>query len=227
MKVSIHQPQYLPWLPYIQKIDQSDLFIFLDSVDYQKNGLQNRNKIKSSNGGQWLTVPVIAKLGQKIADTKIDNSQKWSKKHFSAIQQSYGKAEHFNYFSDIIADVYSKKWDNLAELNISFLKQILKIINVSTSIYQSSELECEGNSSTLILNLCKKVGATKYLTGHGAKNYLNFNEFENANIEVEFFNPPSIIHYPQTFNKIGFIDGLSCIDILLNCGERWKDFLKA
>ena len=88
-------------------------------------------------------------------------------------------------------------------------------------------MECEGNSTTLILNLCKKVGATKYLTGHGAKNYLNFNEFENANIEVEFFNPPSIKIYPQAFKKIGFVDGLSCIDILLNCGERWKDFLKA
>lgn len=226
MKVSIHQPQYLPWLPYIQKIDQSDLFIFLDSVDYQKNGLQNRNKIKGPNGGQWLTVPVIAKLGQKIADTKIDNSQRWSKKHLTAIQQSYGKAEHFNYFSEIIANVYSQNWENLAELNIFFINQILNIINVSTTIYRSSELECEGNSTTLILNLCKKVGATKYLTGYGAESYLNFNEFDNANIQVEFFDPPSIINYPQTFKKIGFVDGLSCIDILLNCGERWRDFLR-
>ena len=226
MKVSIHQPQYLPWLPYFQKIEQSDLFIFLDSVDYQKNGLQNRNKIKGSNGGQWLTVPVIAKLGQKILDIKIDNSQRWSKKHLSAIQQNYGKAEHFKYLSEIIANVYSQNWENLAELNIFYINQILKIINIDTTICRSSELECEGNSTTLILNLCKKVGATQYLTGYGAENYLDFNEFKNANIEVEFFNPPSIINYPQVFKKIGFVDGLSCIDILFNCGFRWRDFLE-
>ena len=227
MKVSIHQPQYLPWLPYFQKIEQSDLFIFLDSVDYQKNGLQNRNKIKGPNGEQWLTVPVSAKLGQKIIDTRINNNQKWTKKHLLALHQNYAKAKHFNFLLDIIDNIYSQKWETLAELNIFYISEILKTINITTTICRSSELGCEGNSTTLILNLCKKVGATKYLTGYGAKNYLNFEEFNNENIDIEFFNPLPTIKYPQTYNKLGFIDDLSCIDILLNCGDRWREFLKA
>ena len=98
MKISIHQPQYIPWLPYFLKIANSDCFIFLDSVDFQKNGIQNRNKIKTAQGEQWLTVPVKQHLGQKIYDTAIDDSKNWKKKHWQTIKQCYSKAPLFSLY---------------------------------------------------------------------------------------------------------------------------------
>ena len=110
MRVSIHQPQYLPWLPYFQKIEESDLFIFLDNVDFQKNGLQNRNQIKTANGAQWLTVPVKQSLGQKIVETRIANSNLWRKKHWQTIRQNYGKAQAFSQYERQLEHFYTRDW---------------------------------------------------------------------------------------------------------------------
>ena len=106
MKVSIHQPQYLPWPPYFKKIDEADLFIILDSVDFQKNGLQNRNQIKTSQGAHWLTVPVEQHLGQKISEVRIQNSPNWRKKHWQAIQQNYSKAPFYSTYIEELRGIY-------------------------------------------------------------------------------------------------------------------------
>jgi len=225
LKVSIHQPQFMPWLPYFQKIEQSDVFIFLDTVDYQKNGLQNRNKIKTPNGEQWLTVPVLAKLGQKIKDVEIDNTQKWKKKHLNALTQNYSKAKHFNLLSETVDSFYNNNWENLSELNINFTTSMLEKLEISTKILKSSDLHSQGSSSDLILNLCKELGATKYLTGSGAENYLKFGDFKEEGIDIEYFDCGSIEPYAQTFQKIGFVANLSALDIFCNCGQDWRKYV--
>ena len=225
MNVAIHQPQYLPWLPYFMKIAESDIFIFLDTVDFQKNGLQNRNQIKTAQGAHWLTVPVKQQLGQKICDVKIDNSKKWRRKHWQTIQQCYSKAPAFKEYKTSFEDLYAREWEDLSELNIELTSLMLSIMKIDTKIIRSSQMKATGTASELVLNLCLEVGATRYLSGEGGKNYLLHEEFEKSGVEIVY--KPSILPevYPQQFPEAGFINSLSSIDIILNCGTTWRDYL--
>jgi len=225
MKVAIHQPQYLPWLPYFQKIDKSDLFIFLDSVDFQKNGIQNRNKIKTSQGENWLTVPVKHKLGQKIKDIEIDNLQKWQKKHFQTLIHSYSKSKYFIDYKNELEDFFSKKWINLSQMNIHLSTLMMNWFEIVTPTIRSSEMNSIGNGSDLILNLCKEAGASHYISGIGGKNYLDLEDFEKQGITIEFHPPILANQYPQVFQETGFKNNLSALDIILNCGKSWKSFI--
>jgi hypothetical protein len=224
MKVAIHQPQYIPWLPYFLKIQNSDLFIFLDNVSFQKNGIQNRNKIKTSQGAQWLTVPVIQKLGQEINETPINNKVNWRHKHWQAIKQCYGKTSGFLKHQKELEDIYLTKWSFLGELNIELTKLMMKWMDINTKVLKSSELHSKGKASDLVLNLCLEVEADIYVSGTGAVSYLNQSQFLDAGVSIEY-NPvllPS--EYPQQNAKQGFINDLSALDILFNCDENWKTY---
>lgn len=227
MKVAIHQPHYLPWLPYLMKIEECDAFIFLDSVDFQKNGLQNRNQIKTSQGAHWLTVPVQQRFGQKIRDVKIDNRVDWRRKHWQSIQQCYRKAAAFKSYERDLEELYSLPWTWLNELNIALVTLMLRWTNIHTPIMMSSSMNGEGTASDLVLALCLEVGAKQYLSGTGGRNYLDHDAFEKAGVEIIY--RPSVLctEYPQLFPQAGFMNHLSALDIILNCGERWRDYFPA
>jgi hypothetical protein len=227
MNVAIHQPQYLPWLPYFTKIKESDVFILLDTVDFQKNGLQNRNQIKTAKGAHWLTVPVQQKLGQKIRDVKINNSDPWLRKHWQTIKQCYSKAASFNVYEKELEGLYAEEWSSLNELNIVIISMIMRWMNIRTPIVRSSQMKATGTASDLVVNLCLEAGATHYLSGIGGKNYLQPDAFRNVGIEIVY--QPAVLPklYPQLAPKAGFINGLSALDILLNCGEAWESYLPA
>lgn len=225
MIVSIHQPQYAPWLPYLMKIAESDLFIYLDTVDFQKNGLQNRNQIKTSQGPIWLTVPVYQSLGQKILETRIDNKSNWRVKHLRTLEQSYGKAPHFEEYSGDLVHFYEQEWDFLSEMNIALTTLMLRWFGIHTPVELASRMNSTGSASELVLNLCREAGATRYISGTGGLNYLDLADFEEAGIEIEFRNSPIPSHYPQLWSKHEFIGSLSAFDILFNCGADWKSFL--
>jgi hypothetical protein len=224
MNVAIHQPQYLPWLPYFSKIQECDLFIFLDNVDFQKNGLQNRNQIKTAQGAQWLTVPVKQHLGQKICETKIDNTSDWRRKHLQTIRQCYGKAAEFRTYAEDIEAIYQREWDSLCELNINLITTMLRWMDIRTPIAKSSEMKAGGAASELILNLCMESGATCYISGSGGADYLLPVAFEKAGISIIYRSPELPQTYPQLFSKAGFINHLSALDILLNCGASWRQY---
>ena len=121
MIISIHQPQYLPWLPYFSKIANSDIFVFLDEVQFQKNGIHNRNQLKNSQGKFWLTVPVSVKLGENINEiNSIDSG--WRKKHIKSIENNYSRSKNFNFFSDHIKDIILNHDPSLKNLNVSLIK---------------------------------------------------------------------------------------------------------
>jgi len=221
--ISIHQPQYLPWHNYFKKMKKADIFIILDTVDFQKNGLQNRNQIKTSNGVNWLTVPVLKKKGQKIYETKIDNKNDWIKKHWKALEQSYNKSPFFNEFKNIFREVYSKKWNNLSDLNITLIKIIREILNIKNEIYLSSNLKIKGNSSQLLLNLCKHFKVNSYLMGEGSLNYLDQNMFHKNNINLLLEKNYILKNYKQNFMQKGFIPNLSVIDVIFNCGSNFEN----
>lgn len=225
MIVSIHQPQYLPWLPYFLKVDESDLFILLDSVDFQKNGLQNRNQIKTSQGAQWLTVPVRQRLGQKINEVQIDNHVDWRKKHWQTIQHSYGKAGAYKFYAEDLEDVFSREWSSLNELNIYLFTLMLHWLGIERKMQRSSEMKAGGNGSELVLNLCREAGAKQYISGTGGHNYLDEIAFRDAGIEIIYRSSVLPEHYPQMYPQAGFINSLSALDIILNCGQEWRKFL--
>jgi hypothetical protein len=225
MKVTIHQPQYLPWLPYLLKIEESDVFVILDTVDFQKSGLQNRNQIKTAQGAHWLTVPVKQKLGQKICDVNIDNRNDWRRKHWHTIRQCYGKATAFKTYEEELDALYSREWQSLNELNIEFTAAMMRWMNVKTPIIKSSQMAAVGSASDLVLNLCLELGAKSYLSGAGGKSYLDEDAFNRAGVEITYRSAVLPDGYPQLFPKAGFINHLTALDMLLNCGESWRNHM--
>ena len=224
MKIAIHQPQYLPWLPYFQKIENVDLFVYLDNVDFQKNGLQNRNEIMTQHGRQWLTVPISQKVNQKIREVELIQNN-WQAKHCETIRHAYGKSDFFdNYFEDISAH-YKEKWKYLLDLNLSLNKFLLSKLNIYTPTILASELDVSGTSSDLVLNICMELGAKTYITGVGAKNYLIEENFLDQGIEVMYHEANLPQRYDQPFLESGFVRDLSVIDLLFNCGPEWRSYL--
>jgi hypothetical protein len=227
MIVSIHQPQYLPWLPYLLKIERSDAFVILDSVDFQKNGLQNRNQVKTAQGPQWLTVPVRQKLGQKIIDVQIEAHSDWRKKHWQTLLQNYRKAPAFADYAPELEALYQREWESLCELNVVLLGMLMRWMRIERPVHHSSTLDCQGAASELVLNLCRKLGATRYLSGTGGRDYLDEGAFAAAGIEIEYAPLALPGAYPQLYPAAGFSADLAAIDILLNCGARYRDYLPA
>tara|TARA_B100002051_G_C16505132_1_gene519902 strand:+ start:112 stop:795 length:684 start_codon:yes stop_codon:yes gene_type:complete len=224
MKIAIHQPQYFPWLPYFSKINRADVFVFLDDVQYQKNGLQNRNQLKNSNGKFWLTIPISSNHNTKIKDVSIIKNN-WNKKHIKSIETNYKRAKNFSFFSNNLKPVLLNHSLNLSELNSNLIKIICsKFFNINKSFYFQSELSVSGKGSDLILDICKKIGATEYISGPGAIEYLNEKSFHENNISVNYIKNKLPDSYPQLYSKNGFMNNLSALDFILLTGDSWKDY---
>lgn len=216
MIVAIHQPQYLPWLGYFDKIDRADIFCFLDNVQYKKNEWQNRNRIKTARGWQWLTVPVHYRFPQRINEVAIDTRGRWGRKHFQAISTCYGKARYFNSYIDFFENVYEKPWNYLNDLNIYMIEGFRGLLNLDKKpILRSSEMKLRDDPTDRLIDICLHVGADTYLAGAGGADYMDLKKFEEHGIAVYF---QSFVHpkYPQLFDS--FISHLSIVDLLMNCG---------
>jgi len=219
MIVSVHQPQYLAWVGYFHKILKSDVFVFLDNVQYKEREYQNRNQIRTKNKAQWLTVPVLNSKERfiKIKEVYIDNSQGWAGKHWKALYLNYNRSPFFKEYADFFQDLYNQKWDRLLDLNIYIIKGINKILNIDKVIYLESELEIENTKTGRIIDICKKLGADTYLSGIGGKAYLEEGLFTAAGLKLQYqqFKHPE---YSQCFAP--FIPNLSMVDLLFNCGPK-------
>lgn len=227
MIVTIHQPEYLPWLGFFDRIAKADLFVVLDQVQFQR-GFINRNKIKTPTGWQWLTVPIIHEFHRKsINQVEIDNQiTDWKRSHWAGLVHNYSKAPYFGEYSDFFKDVFERDWKLLAELDIYLIKNLMNLLGLKTSLKKSSSLNVGGKSTELLINICKEVGADTYLSGEGGKRYMDMKRFEEEGIKVLFqeFNHPK---YPQAFEKeAGFIPNLSIVDLLFNCGQKSLNIIK-
>lgn len=222
--VGIHQPQYLPWLGLLDRVSRCDVFVILDNVPYSKNYFYNRNRIKTANGPIWLTVPILTKghFGQTFIETRIDNSQNWGEKHWKSIYYAYKDAPHFDEYGEYLKAKLSEKWEILADLCIETFTYLLSSFNSKSKILKSSEMGVEGKKEELLINICKKVGATHYLSGPDGKNYLTSALWEENNISIDFQH---YIHpkYPQLYGD--FVPNLSAIDLLFNCGKTGLETL--
>ncbi len=222
--VAIHQPQYLPYLGFFHKIAHCDVFVALDNVQFQKNGLQNRNKIKNSAGWQWLTVPVFHKSDQKICSVQINNDISWSRKHAQAIRTSYGKAPYFQWCWDTLGHVYDEAWPLLSNLNMRLTTLVCEGLGIRTPILNASEMNMVGNATDLLISICQELRADAYFSGPGGERYMELDKFEAAGIKIiwQKFEFPT---YPQVFSEGGFEPNLSIIDTLVNCGPVTKGLI--
>lgn len=218
--ISIHQSQYLPWPPYIKKIAQSDIFVFLDNVQFQKNGLQNRNKIRNKDKDFWLTIPVNQSLNENINEKVITNKM-ILKKHWKSIEQCYSKSKNWDKYRDQLFAIYNEECSLLVDLNQRLIKFFLEIFNVQTHLYQSTQ---DNTNNQLIVNICKQFDANEYITGTGALDYINEEMFTDNGIKIKYLkSEPPIYH--QNYNN--FISGLSMLDFILNSSfDEVENYLK-
>lgn len=225
MLFSAHQPQYLPWLGYFEKIDRADQFVLLDDVQYKKNEWQNRNRVKTAKGGEWLTVPVKVHLGQKINEVLIDSSKPWLKDHLKTLETNYHRAPFFNdVFSKLEAVYLQKDWENIGEINIALIECLLDLLGISKKkLVRSSSLGLTEKSTERLIALGKALKSDEYLSGQDGKNYMDMTLFEEAQIEVCFqqYQHPE---YDQLFPP--FQSHLSIIDLLFNKGDESLSILR-
>ncbi|MDE1890231.1 MAG: WbqC family protein [Planctomycetota bacterium] len=213
MIVAIHQPQYLPWIGYFDKIDCADVFVLLDNVQYKKNEWQNRNRIKTSQGWQWITVPVLYKYPEKINEVKINNTVDWRKKHLNALTYNYSKAPFFEKHRRFLEKTFSTNWEFLVEINTHVIQYLINALGIDKKIVLASSLRLREGPTDRLIDICKHVQADTYLSGKDGAKYLNLDAFAQAKIKVIFqdFRHPI---YPQLYEK--FEPYMSIVDLLFN-----------
>lgn len=226
MIVSIHQPAYLPWLGYFQRIAASDLHITLDHVQFEKNSFVNRNRIRTTDGWCWLTVPVRTRHrfgALPISEIEIDDASRWRAKHWNAIRQNYARAPYFDAHAGFFEDVYRRDWKRLADLCRAITDYLLAAFGIQTLIWQSTWLSPQRSKDELVLELCERAGADVYLSGALGRDYLRTAEFARAGIRVQYqdYQHPQ---YPQ-WRGDGFEPFMSAVDLLFNCGPNSRDIL--
>ena len=218
MICTIHQPNYLPYLGFFEKAFQSDIFIIYDTTQFKKNDWQNRNRICTSEGWQWITIPVLHRFGQKINEVKIDNLKKPLKNNWNKIQTIYGKAPFFKDYGEIFEKIYKNTYDFVSDLNCDMIYEIKSILGLRTRFVKSSEFPpIETKSTQALIDLCKIVEADTYISGSEGKNYLDLDLFEKAGIELKFQNYRHPVY--KQFNNSEFQPYMSVIDLIFNCGE--------
>jgi hypothetical protein len=216
--LTAHQPSYLPWLGFFHKLAISDIYVSLDSVQFEKNSFVNRNKVKTPNGVLWLTVPVMSKehLSKTINDMKIDDSTKWRVKHWKTLLL-YQKAPYFENYCDFFEKIYAKNWELLVDLNEHLTKFFLKELGIDVKFLKSSELSLHKRKSELVTEMCEKLNANLFVFGILGKDYVNTIDFESRGIRIYFqeYNHPT---YPQIWGD--FASHLSIADLLFNVGPE-------
>lgn len=227
MIVTIHQPEHLPWLGFFDKARQADLLVLLDHVQFRKNYFQNRNRIRTSQGESWVTVPVLTKghAQQSLNQVRIDNagSPRWRDKTYASIAQSYGKAPFWREHEAFFRATFSSEWEYLAELNEHFIRYLLGFLSPAVQVIRSSTLPVDGEKSELILDICRHLGASLYLSGVSGRDYLDLPAFAAAGMKVEF----QVYHHP-IYRQMHepFFPCMSTIDLLFNHGPRSRDILQ-
>lgn len=215
MRVTIHQPQFLPWLGYLDKIDQADVFIMLDTVQFKKNEWQNRNRIRTPKGWQWLTVPVLQHFGQRIDEVLINPAVAWKAQHLRALDMHYARAPYRNRYLAQLRELYSAPWTKLSDLNKATVQWLLKAYGITTPVHCAAGYEARDEPTDRLIDLCRAAGATRYLAGPGAERYMDKPRFEcsGVRLDIQMFRHPV---YRQAYEPLEL--NLSALDLLLMQG---------
>lgn len=220
MNVVILQPSYIPWRGYFHQISKADLFIFYDDVQYDKHGWRNRNQIKTAQGKQWLTIPAHSAgvtQGVAIKDVKMDWSKPWARNHLKALTISYSKAPYFKNYLPLLESFYARHDETIAEFTIETTIMLAHELGIhKTRFMRSSELSgIEQQKTDRLIQILKQVGATHYISGPSAQDYIEPEKFAAANITLEYvkYDYPE---YPQLYPP--YDPFVSILDLLFMTG---------
>jgi len=221
MRLAILQPFYLPYAGVFEQVRLADTFVFYDDVQFVQQNWQCRNRVKTANGPVWLTVPTAGGNDQQICDVRIADDR-WRRKHWMTIQQSYAKAEHYDWFAARMQPLFERSWDTLVDLNIETFRAMCEMLGVEATFHRSSGWGLPGRASERVLAHCLHLGATHYLTGPAARDYLDEESFARNGIVLEYF----AFEHPTYRQLHGeFEPFLSAVDLLANEGPRAGEIL--
>lgn len=223
MIVAVHQPNYIPWIGFFDKMDQSHIFVILDTVQHSRKSVTHRNSIKSPSGSLLLSVPIQNK-GQPINRLLIHNEDNWKANHWKSITYNYSRSKYWELYEPSFKQIYHSNWTRLYDLNLNLIYLIRTILQIETKIVIESELESTFEvGSRRIVNICKNLGATTYLSGVGAKSYNDEEDFQRNGIDLVY---QRFIHpfYNQQWGS--FISHLSILDMIFNHGPHAIEIIR-
>ena len=224
-KIAILQSNYIPWKGYFDMISQVDEFVLYDSAQFTKNDWRNRNKIKTQDGVKWLTIPVKHSISNRISEIEVVNDQ-WRKKHWNTLKQSYAKSKWFHAYQDNFGRLYeSLNETRLSRINYAFIAEINGILGIKTRITWSTDYELTGDRSEKLLNICKQAGASEYVSGPAARDYLDEGLFARENIKVTWMDYSGYKEYGQLHPP--FEHGVSIVDLIFNEGPDARKHMKS
>ncbi|NQV53681.1 MAG: WbqC family protein [Flavobacteriales bacterium] len=222
----ITQSNYIPWKGYFDMINAADVFVVYDDMQFTKRDWRNRNKIKTSDGPKWLTVPVQVKgkFDQKIKDTLISDDN-WVTKHLNALSHNYSKAPFFKEYIESLQEVYNEPFESITQLNLELIKWVMKQLQINTEIAYSWDFELHESRNERLLSICKDVDATEYISGPSAKNYMDVSLFEENDVQVTWYDFNEYPEYPQLFGQ--FEHSVSILDLIFNTGPNARNYMKS
>lgn len=225
--IAILQSNYIPWKGYFDIIHSVDEFVLYDDAQFTQGDWRNRNRIKTRDGLQWLTIPVEVKgkLSQKIRDARISDKG-WAVKHWKALTHNYSKAEFFKDYRELFEELYlTCEEEFLSRVNFRFLEAINRALGIETRISRSSDFKLAAGKNERLVSLCRDTGATKLLLGPAAQAYLEPSLFQREGVEVEWMDYSGYPEYRQLFPP--FEHGVTILDLLFNEGPNAKTFMKS
>lgn len=225
-KVAILQSNYIPWKGYFDLIAAVDEFILYDDMQYTRRDWRNRNQIKTPQGAQWLTIPVLVKgkYHQKIRETEVDGLD-WAKTHWKSLALNYRNAPYFNEIAEWLEPLYFPgSYRNLSQLNRCFIEAVCSYLGINTLISNSWDYCLKDGKSERLADLCLQAGGAEYISGPSAKNYIDESIFSESNIKLTWFDYEGYPEYPQLWGD--FTHGVTIVDLLFNCGKDARRYMR-
>jgi len=228
MIIAIHQPNYLPWLGYFDKVDHADVFVFLDHVQFVRNDFQHRNRIKTATGPTWISVPCVhGGKRESLLEQRIAYETDWTAEHWRLLKTCYASAPFSAVLFECLAPLYRARFETIAELNISLVMALADALGFKCRWQRSSCLDLPKlHKSELLATICSRLGGSEYLSGLGAQSYLDFEAFDRVGVFVKWqsFSHPK---YEQCWMNQGFVSNLSVVDLLANAGPGSAQILRS
>ena len=218
---------YFPWVGMFEQIRLCDMYVHYDDVQFSKGSFTNRVQIKTRDGSKWLTVPLDGiKLGQEIREVRLKDCHKWQESHLNILKQVYAKAPYQKEMLDLVSSVFSQPATTISDLSINSISAICKYFDIAKpdNFLYSSKIGLMGKSSERVLDIVKHLDGSIYITGHGAKKYLDHFLFDSSNVNVEYMNYRKHI-YPQLHGE--FTPYVSTLDLIANVGKRGREFINS
>lgn len=223
-KVGIIQSSYIPWKGYFDLINDVDIFVFLDNVEFSKGSWRNRNRIKTAHGVKWLTVPLQREgLNHRMINEVLISETPWWESHLHQIELSYSTAPYFRKYYNLIEAFYSKKnWSHLSQMNQEIIKSISTLLGIKTQFIDATSLTILPEKSERLVRICQDLEADVYISGPSAQNYLDVDQFNNVGIEVRWkeYDYPE---YSQLFPP--FVHEVSIFDLLFMQGDSAPNYI--